>query len=145
MTKYMKAIALVSLFCLFAGVAQAQSIVGQWQLMKQSNCVDDEISMEGSGVEDVAEDMKAMSGGTPQVLELRENNSGQESTRIISKRKSYNSKSFLYRFDGSALYILDKKSRTIIEGFTVEKLDSDSLIISNTSRACETRVFVRIK
>jgi hypothetical protein len=90
-------------------------------------------------------DMKGMSGSTPQVLTLKEKNEGEENTKIIDKKKSYNSKSFLYKFDGESIYFLDKKSRTIIESFVVEKLATDSLIISNSSRACETRIFVRIK
>lgn len=124
----------------------SQSIVGRWQLVKQSTCVEDEIGQEeDEETQELIDTMKGMSDKTPQVIEFRENHSGQESTKIISKKKSYNSKSFLYRFDENGLYFLDKKSRTIIEGFTVERLEADSLIISNTARACETKVFVRIK
>lgn len=136
---------------LLAGLLQitvwsySQSIVGRWQLVKQSSCVEDQLGEEDEETQALIDDMKGMSGATPQIIEFRENRTGQESTKIISKKKSYNSKSFLYRFDENGLYFLDKKSRTIIEGFTVEKLESDSLIISNTERVCETKVFVRIK
>lgn len=136
---------------LLAGLLQitawsySQSIVGRWQLVKQSTCVEDQLGEEDEETQALIEDMKGMSGSTPQVIEFRENRTGQESTKIISKKKSYNSKAFLYRYDENGLYFLDKKSRTIIEGFTVEKLESDSLIISNTQRVCETKVFVRIK
>jgi len=123
---------------------QAQSIVGRWQLVKQSSCVDDEMATDDD-TQALVDDMKSMSGAVPQVLEFRDNNTGQESTKIISKKKSYNSKSFMYRYNESGLYFLDKKSKTIIEGFTVEKLEGDSLIISNASRVCETKIFVRIK
>jgi len=124
---------------------QSQSIVGRWQLMKQSSCVEEEMGEEEGETQELIEDMKGMSGKTPQVIEFKDNNTGQENTKIINKKKSYNSKSFLYRLDGSGLYFLDKKSRTIIEGFTVEKLESDSLIITNSSRVCETKIFVRVK
>lgn len=129
----------VSVFC------HSQSIVGRWQLVKQSTCVEEEMGGDDAETQELIEDMKGMSGKTPQVIEFKDNNTGQENTKIINKRKSYNSKSFLYRFDGRELYFLDKKSRTIIEGFTVEKLESDSLIISNSSRVCETKIFVRVK
>ncbi len=122
-----------------------QSIVGRWQLVKQSNCVEEEMSEVDGNTQELLEDMKGLSSSTPQVIEFKENNSGQESTKIISQKKSYNSKAFLYRYDGSTLYFLDKRSRTIIEGFTVEQLESESLIISNTARVCETKVFVRLK
>ena len=94
---------------------------------------------------EMTEDMKGLSGAEPQVLEFKENNTGEENTKIISKKKSYNSKSFMYRYNEGTLYFLDKKSKTIIDGYTVEKMDGDSLIISNATRVCETKIFVRIK
>ncbi len=141
----MKTLILFSAFSLFVMGANAQSIIGSWQLVRQSTCVEDELGAGDAHTEELITDMKGMSGTTPQVLILKEKNEGEENTKIITKKKSYNSKSFLYKFDGESLYFLDKKSRTIIESFTVEKLAADSLIISNTSRSCETRIFVRIK
>ena len=126
-------------------IAQAQSIVGRWQLVKQSNCVESELDEEEAGVKEMTEDMKGLSGAEPQILEFKENNTGEESTKIINKKKSYNSKSFMYRYNEGTLYFLDKKSKTIIDGYTVEKMDGDSLIISNATRVCETKIFVRIK
>ncbi len=126
-------------------IVQAQSIVGRWQLVKQSNCVESELGEEEAGVKEMTEDMKGLSGAEPQIIEFKENNTGEENTKIISQKKSYNSKSFLYRLNEGTLYFLDKKSKTIIDGFTVEKMDQDSLIISNATRVCETKIFVRIK
>jgi hypothetical protein len=107
--------------------------------------MDDNTELSADGVVEVLEDMKKMNGPTAQVLRLKDNNTGDESTKIISKKKSYNSNAFLYKYNGSSLYFLDKKSKTIIEGFTVEKLQADSLIISNSARACETKIFVKLK
>jgi hypothetical protein len=126
-------------------VCEAQSIVGRWQLSKQSNCVESELEEEEASVKEMVEDMEGLSGAEPQIIEFKENNTGSENTKIINKSKSYNSKSFLYRYNEGSLYILDKKSRTIIDGFTVEKLTNDSLIISNVSRVCETKIFVRLQ
>lgn len=134
----------VALSCT-AFVGQTQSIVGRWQLIKQSNCVEDELGEDEGSVQEMVEDMKGLSGAEPQILELKDNNTGQESTKIISKKKSYNSKSFLYRLADGNLYFLDKRSKTIIDGYTVEKMDGDSLIISNATRVCETKIFVRLK
>jgi hypothetical protein len=142
----MKTIIFIVAIMMSACLCQAQSIIGRWQLVKQSNCVESELDEEeDAGVKEMVEDMQGLSGAEPQILELKENNSGEESTKIINKKKSYNSKSFLYRYSNGSLYILDKKSRTIIDGFTVEKLEGDSLIISNVDRACDTKIFVRIK
>ena len=123
----------------------SQSIVGTWQLVKQTTCMDDDTELSADGAEELLQDMKKMSGPTAQVLRLKDNNTGDESTKIISKKKSYNSNAFLYKFNGTSVYFLDKKSKTIIEGFTVEKLQADSLIISNSARACETKIFVKLK
>jgi hypothetical protein len=141
----MKTITMLLVVISAAAYSQSTSIVGRWQLVKQSNCVEEEIGEEEGETQELIEDMKGMSGQTPQVLEFKDNDTVHESTKIVSKRKSYNSKSMLYRLNENGLYFLDKKSRTIIESFTVEKLASDSLIISNSARVCETKIFVRIK
>ena len=141
----MKTIVCILILIPLSMVCKAQSIVGRWQLVKESTCVEDELSPDDVGSEELVNDMKSMSGASPQVLEFKDNNTGTESTKIISRKKTYNSKGFLYRYDGDGLYFLDKKSKTIIEGFTVEKIEADSLIITNSTRVCETKIFVRIK
>ena len=140
----MKFIVLLLTLLPIISLAQSDSIVGRWQLVNQSNCVEDELGSDDE-TDDLVASMKSRSSKSPQVIEFKENNSGKESTKIISSRKAYNSNSFLYRLDGRGLYFLDKKSKTIIEGFSVEKLRSDTLIISNTARVCETKIFVRLK
>lgn len=141
----MKQLTFIVLLSLCSLVSFAQSIVGRWQLIKQSNCIESDLGEEEASVKEMVEDMQGLSGAEPQVLELKDNNTGSESTKIINRKKSYNSKSFLYRYTTETLYFLDKKSRTIIDGFTVEKISGDSLIISNVDRVCETKIFVRIK
>src|SRR5687768_7857116 len=93
------------LFCSCFIMCQAQSIIGTWQLVKHTSCMDDAIEVE-DGTADMVNEMKSMAGTTRQVLVLRDNNTAEESTKIISRRKSYNSKSFLYKFTGDALYFL---------------------------------------
>jgi hypothetical protein len=141
----MKTIVLFLLFFPAISNAQSPSIVGQWQLVNQSNCVEDELGSDDEETQALVSDMKSRSNKPLQVIEFKENNSGKESTKIISSKKNYNSNSFLYRFDGRGLYFLDKRSKTIIEGFSVEKLESDTLIISNSARVCETKIFLRLK
>ncbi|SKC40435.1 DUF2147 domain-containing protein [Ohtaekwangia koreensis] len=133
--------------CSIHGMGRAQSIVGKWQLVKQTSCLEDDVdaSDDNTGMQEVADEMKSMSGAIPQVIQFKEKNMAEESTKIVSRRKSYNSKSFMYKFNSDALHFLDKKSHTILESFTVEKFSADSLIISNASRVCETKIFVRIK
>jgi len=132
---------------LFTLGLQAQTIVGQWQLVNQTSCLEGEMPMTTTDTEDLVADMKSMSGtgAAPQIVRFKDNNTGEESTKIISHKKSYNPKAFLYKYSNEALYILDKRSQTIVESFIIEKLSADSLIITNSSRACETKLFVRLK
>jgi hypothetical protein len=125
--------------------AYGQEIVGKWQLVKESTCIEDDLDASSAEEEEIIREMKSMAGATPQVVEFKDNNSAEETTKIFNRRKSYNSNALMYKYTGEALHLLDKKSRTIIDSFTVEQLSADSLIISNAQRACETRVFVKIK
>jgi hypothetical protein len=124
-------------------IATGQTLIGKWQLTKQTSCIESEI--DSTDEEDLVSDMKSHDSASPQVIHFKDAKSGEESTRVLSRRKDTNSKAFLYKFDGTNLHILDKRSRTISESYIVEKLDGESLILSNASRACDTKVFVRIK
>ena len=124
---------------------RAQSIVGSWQLVKETNCMEEQMSTDNDSASNMLEDMKSMSSPSAQVVTFKEKMTGEESTRVLTRKRSDNRKSFLYKFDGEMLLILDKKSQTITENFTVEKFTTDSLIISSSSRPCEIRVFSRIK
>lgn len=129
----------------FSTMLQAQSIIGSWQLVRETNCVEEHITADNENVQNLTNDMKAMSSPTPQVVTFKEKAQGEESTRILTRKKPSNKKSFLYRFDGERLMILDKRSQTITENFTVEQFSADSLIVSSASRPCETKVFVRLE
>ena len=140
----MKTLVAILFLCGYSISLNAQSIVGTWQLVKQSNCVEENITAANDSAQRMVEEMKSMSSATPQIVTFKEKN-GEESTRILTRKKAANSKSFLYKFDGEMLMILDKRSQTITDNYTVEKFSSDSLIVSNASRPCETRIFLRIK
>lgn len=133
--------------CIVVGIisfnVQAQSIVGTWQLISQTSCIDNEIEADDE-VDALVADMKSRSNGTNSVIEFKDNNTGSESIRMIESRKSNKSSSFMYKVDGDLLYLLDKKSHLLIGSYEIERLTTDSLIFSNTARACETRVFAKI-
>jgi hypothetical protein len=125
--------------------SEAQSILGTWQLVKQSKCIDDEISAGTQAEQELVADMKSQSGAQQQIVRFREKGQGEESTRILTKKKSANSKNFLYKQNGETLLILDKKSQTIAETWSIDKLTTDSLILSNTARSCDIQIFLKIK
>ncbi|MBL7859030.1 MAG: hypothetical protein JNM57_15165 [Cyclobacteriaceae bacterium] len=141
----MKPLAAVLFLLLICTFGKAQSLIGRWQLTKQTSCLDDKMGSEDESIQELIDEKSGMSAATPQVIEFKKDNSGEENTRILNKKKTSNNKSFLYKFDGANLYILDKKSRTLSETYTVDRLEGESLILSNSGRACETKIFVRLK
>jgi hypothetical protein len=123
----------------------AQSLTGSWQLVKQSNCLEEHLSDEDDASDSLVQEVKSRSDKISKVVRFSDHQNGEESTKILNTRKGANAKHFLYKFDGANLYILDKRSRTLTDTYVVETFEGDKLILSNASRPCETMVFVRIK
>lgn len=140
----MKTMLCMWLICSCGSALSAQTIIGNWQLAKQSNCLEESLTTSDS-TQYLVDNMKSISSATPQIVAFKEKQAGVETTRILNRRKGANSKNFLYRFDGELLMILDKKSRTITATYIVDKFSADSLIVSNASRPCEIKIFLRIK
>jgi hypothetical protein len=141
----MKTFICLCLSCGFCLTLHGQSIIGNWQLVKQTTCLEENMTAANDSAEKMVDEMKTMSSASAQIVSFKEKLSGEESTRILTKKKSANNKSFLYKFDGESLMILDKKTQTITDNYLVEKFSADSLILSNASRPCETKIFLRIK
>lgn len=125
-------------------LAQSPEIVGTWQLIKHSNCLEEATTGQESVDGLRAEMHSRSSAASPQVVSFKSNSSGEESTRILNSTRTANAKKFLYKFSGDMLLILDKKSQTISASYLVDKFTADSLILSNSSRPCEVRIFAKI-
>jgi hypothetical protein len=127
--------------------AQAQSLLGRWQLMKKTDCMSEKLDdpNQHEDMDELMSDFNSMKKRTPDVIEFKEKMKGEQSTAILGKRKEVNEKNFLYRFDGKTLHLLDKKSRTIITSYTVDEFRDSRLVLSDAKRPCEVRVFERIK
>lgn len=129
----------------FSAKAQSGNIVGSWQLVKQGSCLDETPSGDREqNMEDLREQMHSRTPVTPQVVNFKKNSSGKETSRILNTGKTANPQKFYYKFNGKTLLILDKRSQTISDSYMVDKFTTDSLIISNSARPCETRIFVKI-
>lgn len=123
--------------------AQVGNIVGDWQLVKQSRCLEQSAD-NGASKAGSFQPQSNSEGAASGMVSFKTNSSGEESTRIFSAGKTPNPKKFFYKFNGEMLLILDKKTQTISDSFMVDKFTADSLIISNASRPCETLIFVKI-
>lgn len=121
-----------------------QSIIGTWQLTKQENCIENQLPGEESSG-NLADEMDKLSSPSSGIVRFREKGSVEESTRILTKKRKANASSLLYKLSGSTLLILDKKSQTLTETYSVDKISGDSLVLSNSSRPCEIRFFVKIR
>jgi hypothetical protein len=130
----MKTTLITFMFTLVSVFTLAQSILGNWQLVKQTNCDDHDTKSTALTREK-----------TLPILTFKDSQNGEESIRILTAGKPSNSKNFLYKIDETTLYILNKKTQTIAENFTIDFIHPDSLTLSNVSQPCNSKVFVRIK
>ena len=135
---------LMGFFVSLPYASAGQTIFGDWQLVKQSTCLEESAGDEDDSLQALRSEMYSRGSASPQVVNFRENASAEESTRILNSKRSANQKKFLYKFNGEMLFILDKRSQTISDSFIVDKFTTDSLVISNASRPCETKIFVRL-
>jgi hypothetical protein len=126
--------------------AQSGSILGTWQLVKQGSCLDESPTADQEeSLENLRSQMHSRTPATAQVVSFKKNSTGNESSRILNTDKTSNPKKFYYKFNGKMLLILDKKSQTISDSYIVDKFTADSLIVSNSARPCETRIFIKIR
>lgn len=137
----------LSLLILTSVSALGQNIVGKWQLMKKSDCMTEKVDNpeQSEDMDELMSDFNSMKSRTPEVIEFKDKMKGEQSTTILGKRKTVNDKNFLYRFDGTTLHLLDKKSKTIVASYTVQELTDSKLILEDANRPCEVRVFERIR
>jgi|APTNR8051073442_1049403.scaffolds.fasta_scaffold00018_136 hypothetical protein len=122
-----------------------QSIVGDWQVTKQTNCLENEVYDTLKTDSEMLEARSPHSNHTPKVMSFRADNTGEESIKVQNKKKPANRKKFHYKFDGQNIYILDKKSHLIVGGFVVETLTTDALVYYSEGKECEKTTLVRVK
>ncbi|MDV3310538.1 MAG: lipocalin family protein [Cyclobacteriaceae bacterium] len=136
-------IAILAAFISLPFRSAAQSIVGTWQLVRHNTCLDQEMDWY-EATRELLDDSRSRSSGTPSVIEFKADNSGQETIQLLDTRRSSKRNTFLYRYSEGKIYFLDKKSRLLVGAYDVDRLSADSLVFSEASRACETRIFVRL-
>src|SRR5689334_4906484 len=86
-------------FCL----ANSQSLVGTWQVTKQTNCLESEVSDTLKTDADLMKEFSSKSNRSPKVINFRSDNSGEESIKTVEKKKASQVKKFLYKFDGTSI------------------------------------------
>lgn len=138
---------LITLLIVISVNTFGQTLVGKWQMMKRSDCMTEKVDNpnQSEDMDELMSDFNSLKSRTPEVIEFKDKMKGEQSTTILGKRKTTNDKTFMYRFDGTTLHLLDKKSSTIIASYTVKELSDSKLILINANRSCEVSVFERIQ
>jgi hypothetical protein len=129
----------------FAIGAEAQSIVGKWQLSEQKTCF--EANMKESETEkELTASMGASSAtGVSRVMTLEEKGTGEEGVMSAGKKKATSKESFRYQVSGSEFQRLDKKSGLVTSRWVIDELTETSLKMHDAARDCETKTYLKIK
>ena len=110
--------------------AWAQSLVGKWQLMKQTSCIESELDNpnQSEDMDELMAEMNSRKNRTADVIQFKTNYKGEQSTSILGKRKDVNDKNFIYNLTDKQLDILDPKSKTIIQTYIIEEITVSEMI-----------------
>jgi hypothetical protein len=138
---------LMNLFLMLAIVTggYGQSVSGTWQVVKESTCLGNEMGAPDETEQELAAEMKTLSGPTPKTIQFNTDNSGEQNWKSVGKKKPVVKEKFLYKVADDVLYLLDKKSKLITDTYLIQALTTDSLVLVNTSRFCERIELVRVK
>lgn len=140
----MKRIFILIFSCSFSQL-QSQAIVGTWQITRQTNCLEQEVSDTTRIDEKMLNDFSSRSTYATKVITFKTDNSGEEILRNPGKKRASTVKKFHYKAAGEHIYFLDKKSHLIVSGVTIETLTSDSLVYYTAGKECEKTFLIRAK
>jgi hypothetical protein len=134
--------------------AQAQSIVGKWQLSDQKTCfqtsVKDEMKDELKET-DTEKELEGEMGGpsstadAARVLTLDAKGNAEEGVMSVGKKKASSKDTYKYRVAGSEFQKVDKKSGLVTERWVIDELSETTLKIHDSAHDCETKTYAKIK
>lgn len=125
--------------------ANAQSIVGKWQLSEQKTCFSAEMKESETEKELKGSMGSTAATGVARVMTLEEKGKGEESVMSAGKKKGSSKESFKYQVSGTEFQILDKKSGLVTERWVIDELSETSLKLHDAARDCEVKVFIKVK
>ncbi|QOI97235.1 MAG: hypothetical protein HRU69_06915 [Flammeovirgaceae bacterium] len=137
--------AVLLVMIVFATGGYGQSVVGYWQVIKQSICLGNEMVPTSETEEELSQQMAALAGPTPRVIQFNTDNTGEHNWKSVGKKKAAVRDKFLYKVADDTVYLLDKKSRLITDTYIIQVLTAESLVLVNKSRPCERIELVRVK
>ncbi len=124
--------------------ANAQAIVGTWQLTEDKPCLMS--PFEKSETEKELEDAKVSSrNAVAKLIKFDAKGGGEEGIFSMGKKKGSGLNSFRWKIEGQELHFIDKKSGIITQRFILDELGTSTLRIHNAMRDCEVKVFSKVK
>lgn len=124
--------------------AQAQSIVGKWQLSEQKTCFQAEMK-ESETEKELSSAMSSTSKtAVARVMNLDEKGGGEEGIFSTGKKKPTSKTAFRYQVSDSEFFILDKKSGLVTQRWVIDELTETSLKVHDSAKECETKAYIKV-
>ena len=124
--------------------AQAQSIVGKWQLSDHKTCFQAEMK-ESETEKELTPAMSSTSmTSVARVMNLDAKGGGEEGIFSTGKKKATSKTTFRYSATDAEFLILDKKSRLVTQRWVIDELTASSLKIHDAAKDCETKTFTKV-
>ena len=128
--------------------ANAQTIVGKWQLSEQKTCFQAErAEMKESDTEKELSSAMSSSSATAvaRIMELKDDGKGEEGIFSAGKKKASSKTAFRYQVSDEEFYILDKKSGVITQRWIIDELTETSLKMHDAAKECEIKTYIKAK
>ena len=136
-------ITIVMLCCVF--VAEAQTIVGTWQLTEEKTCFQTQFE-KSSTEKELESSMGSSSRSTvAKLITFDAKGGGEEGIFSAGTKKGSSKNAFRWKIEGTELHFLDKKSGIITQRFVLDELGASTLRIHDAARDCEVKVFSKVK
>lgn len=146
----MKTLVSITLIAIAIG-AQAQSIVGKWQLSEHKTCLQAEVAS-GTGMKesDTEKELSGSMGSTSstavaRVITLEEDGKGEEGIFSAGKKRASSKTAFRYQVSDQEFFILDKKSGLVTQRWIIDELTETSLRMHDAAKECEIKTYVKAK
>ena len=136
----------IFILLLISGVltANAQTIVGTWQLTEEKTCFLSQF--EKTDIEkELESSMGSSKNAVARIIKFDAKGGGEEGIFSIGKKKGSSMNSFKWKIDGQELHFIDKKSGMITQRFILDELGVSTLRIHNAMKDCEVKVFSKVK
>lgn len=147
----MKTLFLMTALIASAVGAQAQSIVGKWQLSEQKTCFQASLASESEKKESDTEKelssamSSASSTAVAKVMTLTDKGDGEEGIFSTGKKKASSKSTFRYQISGEEFFTIDKKSGVVTSRWVIDELTDTSLKMHDAAKECETKTYIKVK